>query len=184
MGGTLASSSVARVSPIFLPAMSAALRIAVFLGPAITIDSAPCGGANITVFARSNVIDSDEIATSARPASSAGMRCGPVTCTSSSSTPRSFASCRAVSISEPSGWLLRSRMPNGGEVTSAVTRSFFSLMIRSSVPPAAEDVACASASVDCVTAAMVAIPAAPVTAAPISISLRFMVVPPLGRSIR
>src|SRR5450755_410159 len=182
--GTVASSSVARVSPIFLPAMSAALRIWTFFAPAITIDRAPCGGANITVFARSNVIESDEIATSARPASSAGMRCGLVTCTSSSSTPRSFASCRAVSISDPSGWLLRSRMPNGGDVTSAVTRIFFSLMIRSSTPPGASAGAvCASARVDCVTAAMVASPAAPLTAAPINMSLRFMVVPPVGRSI-
>src|SRR5437762_11471727 len=64
LGGTVASSSVARVKPIFLPAMSAALRIWTFFGPAITIDSAPCGGANITVFARSKVIESDEIARS------------------------------------------------------------------------------------------------------------------------
>ena len=103
------------------------------------------------------------------PASSAGMRCGPVTCTSSSSTPRSFASWRAVAISEPSGWLLLSRMPNGGDVTSAVMRIFLSLMIRSSVLPVGggDSVSCASTCVDCVTAAIVAIPAAPVTAAPI-----------------
>ena len=181
IGGTLASSSVARVRPIFLPARSAALRIAVFFGPAITIESAPCGGANITVLARSNVMESDEMATSARPDSNAGMRCGPVTCTRSSSTPRSLASCRAVSISEPSGWLSRSRMPNGGEVISAVTRSFFSLMIRSSVPPGAGGAAvCASACVDRVTAEMAAIPAAPVMATPVSIPLRFMMVSPLS----
>ncbi len=165
--------------PIFLPFRSAAEWICVFFGPAITIDKAPCGVANITVLARSKVIDSDDIATSARPDSSAGMRCGLVTCTSSSSTPRSLASWRAVAISDPSGWLFLSRMPNGGEVTSAVTRIFFSLMIRSSTPPAVcGGVVCACA--DGIAAPSVAMPAAPTApvAAPINMSLRFMVVPP------
>src|ERR1700729_3921397 len=73
--GTVASSSVARVNAMRLPAMSAALDISVFFGPHTTIDSAPFGEQNATVLARSMVIDSDEIAISARPASNAGIRC-------------------------------------------------------------------------------------------------------------
>ena len=47
----------------------------------MTMESAPCGLENHTDFARSAVIDSDEIARSARSDNNAGMRCGPVTCT-------------------------------------------------------------------------------------------------------
>ena len=76
--GTVASSSVARVRAMRLPAMSAALAMVVDFGPQMTIDSAPCGEQKAPTLARSVVIESDETAMSTRPASRAGDALGGV----------------------------------------------------------------------------------------------------------
>src|SRR5579862_1187284 len=55
--GTVASSSVARVMPMRLPARSAVVLMAVAGGPKMTIASAPLGLQYITVLARSTVTE-------------------------------------------------------------------------------------------------------------------------------
>ena len=83
----------------------------------------PIGLQYITVLARSVVIEIEAMVTSARPASSGGMRPVEGTCTHSSSTPMSFAIWRATATSEPSGCPSLSRMPKGGLPTSMVRHS-------------------------------------------------------------
>src|SRR5882724_8003563 len=69
---------------------------------------------------------------------SIGMRVGPAVVTISSCTPRSLASSRARSTSEPVGCILSSVMPNGGIATSIATRILPAFLISSSVSALAD----------------------------------------------
>src|SRR5258708_27733488 len=83
--------------------------------------------------ALSGVIERVEISRSALPVCSSEIRVGPVVVTISSSTPRSLASSRATSTSDPVGWSLSSVMPNGGIARSMAIRIFFACGMSSSV---------------------------------------------------
>src|SRR5882672_7053819 len=83
--------------------------------------------------ARSGVIESVETTMSALLVCSIGMRVGPVVVTISSSTPRSLASSRARSTSEPVGCILSSVMPKGGIARSMATRILPAFLMSSSV---------------------------------------------------
>ena len=107
--GTVDSSSVARVMPMRLPAMSSALAMAVFLGPKTTMARAPLGLQKATVLARSKVMEMDDRVRSQRPASNEGMRWVETTCCRSSSTPRSLASWRQLADFDAVGACRRCR---------------------------------------------------------------------------
>src|SRR5580704_2929918 len=88
--------------------------------------------------ARSGVIESVETTMSALLVCSIGMRVGPVVVTISSSTPKSLASSRARSTSDPVGCILSSVMPKGGIARSMATRILPAFLMSSSVSACAD----------------------------------------------
>src|SRR5229473_1031262 len=88
--------------------------------------------------ARSGVIESVETTMSALLVCSIGMRVGPVVVMISSSTPRSLASSRARSTSEPVGCILSSVMPKGGIARSMAIRILPAFLMSSSVSACAD----------------------------------------------